>query len=332
MVKLRQILGRELLLLRAAIGDRFHFVVYDGTAVEATVERYLSTVGIAFSDGTSDMLAGLTLAAKYNPEDTFVLSDGCDMTHGAEAAAFAGRMTGRVHAFYAAENPAADDYYAAQYPIYGRRLMQEIARVSGGTFTTIMDGRGIDIEALRRGLKTEQGEAPMSKRQLPDHFLDGQDEFEFVAPESAVVDLRKYVRIITGTVFEQEHRAPEWLPSQGQAVRQTIQAPGSQITAHAPQGVQHHGGFWSRMVSNLGSMAPLPAPQQASATIQDRGQIVDATYEPVHQSAPALPPPQRQTQSALPAPQTQPVAALPAPSGQDVPMPRTARRGLTYVG
>lgn len=151
----------------------------------------------------------------------------------------------------------------------------------------------------------------MAKIRLPDKVLES-DEFEFIAPEDEFHDLRKRIHIVTGTILDVEHRAPEW-SHHGAAVQQRVGCGETRSTITKQQGI------FRTAIGSLFSAPQIEAQEQylgylREAPAQGRALPAPSNY------APAL---------ALPAPRlvTSMVPASPVIADQrEVPMMSSADR------
>lgn len=229
---------------------------FNSFAVVSDCERNYYGARQMEGDGMdSNLTPGIKLAAKMSPETTFVMSDGC--VGRSDVLSTVSRMTGDVHAFHAAPGHQTPDDDAFKM---GLEFMKEIARAGGGKTFSISRGGEVDKTVFRRALREtlfpDQKDPEMAKTQLPDHFLE-QDQFDIEAPEDELHDIRKRIHLITGTVFDVEHRAPEW-NYRGQAVQQRIGFEQSRSTVTKPQGV------FRTMLSAMFSDPQLEAPREVT--------------------------------------------------------------------
>jgi hypothetical protein len=254
-------------------------------------------------NGTKHRL-GWRLIRNLTPEATFFLSDAHSHdTERAEVLRIVENLTGAVHVFYSERNPVGEY----------EQFMRRIARIGGGQFfgpEHIAPGRF--RRAIHRAIQSKQ-ETPMAKQQLPDKFLEDADEFDFQAPDDMEVDLRQNVRLIRGTKLQEVWAAPEWQQAVGGPHRQSIGIQSADVTVHEPQQTIHKG-FLGRAAGWLTSTPESPAiADYSGSNYSDRGQIIDASYAPVHapqEAHRALPAPQASSGYYLPPP-TPPAIAAP---------------------
>lgn len=143
-------------------------------------------------------------------------------------------------------------------------------------------------------------------QQLPDTFWDDADEIDFHAPDKKVVDLRQEVEVLTGTVIKRNHVGISFDETQGAPQRMAI-GMGSTRTNVIESGHVEKIGFGRRFLNMFSEPSGHAISDQSGSSaprIQNRGQIVDASYEPVAPRQAALAAPQPHgSQQMLPAPQ-----------------------------
>lgn len=229
--------------------------------------------------GGSNATLGLECAIPLRPERSILISDGeiySDCKREKELAKLQS-LTGSLSTVWVHFGMNANtDGYPHEY----RDNLIELARHGGGQ---CRGWDGTSPRPLADIIRTIAREEPsMAKNQLPDHFLE-DDEFEFDLPEEVVVDLRRKVTLLRGTVFTEQFHEPEWHKNGG-PVRQRIGVQPPQITINEPRGVI------SKALGWLTNAPEVDAPREVN-----RGFLQEAPQ-----------------QAALPS--SGPVLALPAPS------------------
>lgn len=297
-----QIAAQEVRAIAETIPE-FKTILFAEEAREVSLARFEQLADARTHDriheklgGFTDIASGLGLAAKMDPQTTILISD--SQSSGEDSArcrTIALGMTGSIFTFLCGSYDSGN-------------LMKDLARIGRGRRISLDGHPKTFRDAMRTALKDvtpSQTETVMARKQLPDHLLE-TDQFEFIAPEDEEHDLRKRVKIITGTVFDVEHRAPEW-NYHGQAVQQRIGFQENRSVVTKPQGV------FRTMLGSLFSppqVEPLPAGPRESY----RGALREA------QQPRALPSPQvvpQPGQLALPAPQQAPRAPQSVPALSD---------------
>lgn len=256
-----QVAAREFRVV-AKLFRQFTLIVFADEAREISIKRF-ERLAQGFYDaetygeigGGTRISSGLEAAAALDPQTTVLISDGhCCGPERVKCLSIAKAMTGSIFTFLCG-------------PMDVLRLMEDLARIGNGKCIALDGTPGVFRDALRAALKDAQApteqEPSMAREKLPDHLLES-DEFDIVAPEDEEHDIRKRIKLITGTVFDVEHRSPEW-NYHGKAVSQRIGFEPNRTQISKPQSV------FRTALAAFFSAPQIEAPQESY-----RGQLREA--------------------------------------------------------
>lgn len=244
-------------------------------------------------NGTEGTYLGraLAVAAKDNPSDTIVLSDGGTADKD-EMFRIADRMTGNIHAFFCEprrEEFQLENYYATPDEMWSyytrgadKRVMQELARRGGGEFDVYPRPNGKYIDY---GIRDFRGEQRM-RRPMPggNVVINGPGVQRHVVYEDH--------HIVRQRRFFYEDGKDEHIDNTRPPEDVTINMEPTQVQYREGQAIEHHHKPQGLLDWIIRGSQPQALPQRE----QNRGEL---RALPQPSSAPALPPPAQSLEEAV---------------------------------